>query len=1687
MPSIPTCTSVCPNPRRVRVLAAVTAALVLLVAVKAEAAPTFVQGRAKQVTSGTVNSLAFSSANTAGNLIVVYVSWSNPGTVTLSDTRQNVYSSVAPATAWGTLGAWRSQVFYARNIVGGSNTVTATFGTTLTAFGKIDIHEYSGLDRTAPLDVTTSAVGTITAMNSGSATTANAADLLFGAGSSSSTVNAVGSGFTSRVNANGSRTEDRTVAATGSYSASASQNGTQWVMHLAAFKAASSDVTPPTVPAGLTATAVSSSQINLSWNASSDSVGVAGYKIFRNGTQVGTSTTTSFQNAALADGTSYSYTVSAYDVAGNNSNQSTAAAATTPDVTPPSVPANVTATVVSSTQTTLDWTTSTDNVGVSSYRIYRDGTFLKSSTVKPVQDSGLTANTAYSYRVSAVDAAGNESAQSTAASVTTPAPDTTPPSASMTAPASGTTVSGKTVTVSANANDNVAVAGVDFLLDGVSIGVDNSAPYSIQWNTTTTSNGLHTLSARATDTAGNFGVTSGVVTVTVSNPSSPPLPDGLVAAYNFSDSIGTTTADVTGNGNAAILANGVQWAAGTYGSGVKLDGADDYVEIANSPSINLSGNALTFSAWVNPAGGTGDQVLFAKGYNGSMVSPYYQYAVELRGGGLSPALLIGTAGGLKEASMGSALPKGQWSHFAVVFNGSQAAFYVNGAPVSTPALAASITPRDTPLRLGADAQPGQYMNGSLDDVRLYNRTLTQAEIGDDMNTPLASPAGDPSAPAVSIAAPASNAQVANIVTITANASDDVGVAGVRFFVDGTAVGPEDTVDPYGAVWDTRSYANGAHTLTARARDVSGNTSVSTPVTVNVVNSDSFQNEILATGFDLPVVAKFLPNGNMLVGELGGKIKVLPPPYTTPSSTLFNQLTIAPAGVQQGLFDLTLDPNFSTNHYYYVFYTAMTPDLGYDRLSRFTATADLTGTVPGSELVLFQEPNHPQSDEHHGGGIAISNDGHIFFTTGEQFMASNAPDLTSPLGKLHRINMDGSVPTDNPFYDGPGPNWDSVWAYGLRNPFRAYYDGPTNRVFIGDVGGNVGTSNEEIDIGARGANYGWPDFEGQCPLPCTSPLYDYEHNNRDAAVTGGFVYHGSQFPPGMQGSYFFADYAQNWIKRISFNDDGTVNGVFPFEPADGQVDGPYGDIVSLTEGPDGALYYLDLGYTDTTGTFGVSKVRRIRYVSSNRPPVVVASATPTTGSVPLNVSFSSAGSNDPEGQPITYSWDFGDGSPLSTVANPSHTYTKAGPYSARLTVSDGVTTSVSTPIAIQAGSAPVASIAAPLDGSTFRAGDVISYRGDGTDAEDGALPASAFSWTVDFLHDGHVHPGSTLTGAKSGSFTIPTSGHDFEGNTRYRITLTVTDSDGITSTKSVIVWPEKVNLTFSTVPAGLNVYVDGIATTTPAVVADLIGFTHTIEARNQSAGSTGYSFGSWSDGGAQSHAITVPASNQAYTATFTADQAPSGLAAAWGFNENAGTTTADGSGNTNTATLLNGTAWTAGQTGHGSALSFDGTNDNLSVPNSSSINISGNALTLSMWLKPTAVAGDHAIIGKFWNASMTSPYYQYGVELQGGNKVPVFHVGTSTGVLAASMGTALSTTAWSHLTIVFNGTQAQFYVNGTLLVTKALTGTITARPNIMRLGADADPGQFYKGLVDDVRVYSRTLSASEVLADMNAPL
>ena len=299
------------------------------------AAIAFVQANGASIPAQTTNAVTFTSAQTAGDLNVAVVSWkSSTATVTsVTDSRGNTYAlAVGPTTSTGNT---QQSIYYAKNIVSaaaGANTVSATFSTAIAS--ELRVLEYSGINTTAPLDVTATATGTGTIANSGNATTTNANDLLVGAAYMQ--INSVvGAGYTQRLLVDGDMVEDRIVSATGSYSATVSQSSSgYWIMQLAAFKAG--DVQSPTAPTGLTATAASSSQINLSWTASTDNVAVTGYLLERCSgascttfAQIATPTTTSYNDTGLTPSTSYSYRVRAKDAANNLSTYSSTATANT--------------------------------------------------------------------------------------------------------------------------------------------------------------------------------------------------------------------------------------------------------------------------------------------------------------------------------------------------------------------------------------------------------------------------------------------------------------------------------------------------------------------------------------------------------------------------------------------------------------------------------------------------------------------------------------------------------------------------------------------------------------------------------------------------------------------------------------------------------------------------------------------------------------------------------------------------------------------------------------------------------------------------------------------------------------------------------------------------------------------------------------------------------------------------------------------------------------------------------------------------------------------------------------------------------------------------------------------------------------------------------------------------------------
>ncbi|HEV8167175.1 MAG TPA: fibronectin type III domain-containing protein, partial [Actinomycetota bacterium] len=379
-------------------------------------------------------SVTYLSAQTAGNLNVVIVGWndSTADVNTITDSKGNSYTlAVGPTRITGTLS---QSIYYAKNIAAaaaGANAVTITFSPAA-QFPDVRILEYSGIDPLFPLDVTAAGTGNSQSTSTPAVTTTAAVELLVAGNMVATLTSGAGPGFTSRVitSPDGDIAEDRVVSAVGSYSASAPLTtafpGGPWIMQMVAFRGAGQggDTTPPTAPASLTASAVSSTQVNLSWTASTDNVGVTGYLVERcqgagcsNFAQIGTSASAAFNDTGALPTTTYGYRVRATDAAGNLSGYSVIASATTPappDTTPPTAPSGLTALAVSSTQINLSWTAATDNVGVTSYLIERCqgagcSTFAQVSTsmATSFSDASLTASASYSYRIRATDAAAN--------------------------------------------------------------------------------------------------------------------------------------------------------------------------------------------------------------------------------------------------------------------------------------------------------------------------------------------------------------------------------------------------------------------------------------------------------------------------------------------------------------------------------------------------------------------------------------------------------------------------------------------------------------------------------------------------------------------------------------------------------------------------------------------------------------------------------------------------------------------------------------------------------------------------------------------------------------------------------------------------------------------------------------------------------------------------------------------------------------------------------------------------------------------------------------------------------------------------------------------------------------------------------------------------------------------------------
>ncbi len=608
-----------------RICTCVLALAAIALTPPALAALAFVQvGSTNPQSAQTSVSLPYSAAQTAGDLNVIVVGWSNSSShiTQVTDSKGNTYVlAVGPTVQTGTA---TQAVYYAASIAAataGANTVTVTFDS---AAPYVDLRaaEYSGAASSSPVDVVATATGTSGSNNSGTVTTANANDLLVGASYVGTSTTAAGSGYTKRVitSPDGDILEDRIVTTAGSYSATATiAPSGWWIMQMVAFKAAGSgggDTQPPTAPSNLAATAASSSQINLTWTASTDNVGVTAYLVERcsgsgcsSFSQIASVTGTSYSNTGLSASTSYSYRVRATDAAGNLSSYSGVATAMTQapaDTQPPTAPTNLAATAASVTQINLTWTASTDNVGVTAYLVESCSgsgcssfTQIASVTGTSYSNTALAAGTSYTYRVRATDAAGNLSGYSATATASTPV-DTQAPTAPSNLAA--TAVSSTQINLAWSAStDNVGVTA--YLVERCTgsgcttfaqIASVTGTSYS---NTGLTASTTYSYRVRASDAAGNLSSYSGIASASTQAASA-------VIAYVQGNSTAPQTAQTTvtvaftsaqAAGDLNVVAIG--WTDSTSHVLSVTDTHGNLYELAAGPT---SGTAGTLAMYVAP-------------------------------------------------------------------------------------------------------------------------------------------------------------------------------------------------------------------------------------------------------------------------------------------------------------------------------------------------------------------------------------------------------------------------------------------------------------------------------------------------------------------------------------------------------------------------------------------------------------------------------------------------------------------------------------------------------------------------------------------------------------------------------------------------------------------------------------------------------------------------------------------------------------------------------------------------------------------------------------------------------------------------------------------------------------------------------------------------------------------------------
>jgi cytochrome c len=613
---------------------------------------------------------------------------------------------------------------------------------------------------------------------------------------------------------------------------------------------------------------------------------------------------------------------------------------------------------------------------------------------------------------------------------------------------------------------------------------------------------------------------------------------------------------------------------------------------------------------------------------------------------------------------------------------------------------------------------------------------------------------------------------------------------------------------------------------------------------------NFDKVALDTGTLNPMELAVAPGGRRVFYiERSGEVRFVD--QETSQTTVAASLDVF-TGREDGLLGIALDPDFATNGWVYLYYSATGEEE--QRLSRFTMTGDSLDL--SSEQQLLEVPVNREESGHAGGSMTFDPQGNLYVATGDdtnpfasdgytpiderdgrlpfdaQRSAGNTNDLRGKVLRIHPED-DGTytVPDGNLFAPGTADTRPEVYAMGFRNPFRISYDVQRQAVLVADYGPDA--NDPDPDRGPEGrvewnlvtepGNFGWPYCHGSAPyhdydfatstsgpeFDCANVTNDSPNNTGLAPLppvvppttwygrhvnpdwpefgTGGAPMAGPtyQYDPDLasdrkwpkyyDGTPIFMEWGNNELFELKL----AGNDLYDVNPLLGSFE--WKRPMDAAFGPDGALYVVEWG-TGFSGANTDSGLYRIDYTGGDARPKAKISADPTSGPAPLEVAFSSEGSVHPGGQTLTYEWAFGDGG-TSTEPNPAHTYTEAGNYTARLTVTDedGQTSAASTEITV-GNSEPQVTLETPEDGGTFDFGDEIGYRVTVDDPEDGSsgageIDCSRVEVQLSLGHNTHAHPVEVVNGCE-GTFSAPAdNGHPVSEELFWVAEASYTDDGG----------------------------------------------------------------------------------------------------------------------------------------------------------------------------------------------------------------------------------------------------------------------------------------------------------------------